>query len=228
MAELTHDAEDGFHEIQLSGKQLVFLFMATTLVSVVIFLCGVLVGRGVRAERAGDETPIAEAATPAAPSTAAAAPPETAPPVPTELTYDKALRDPKASSQPLQKAPEPASPPAATNPPAAVPPAPPAAQTQTPEKPSAASQPPRADVPTSGRAGAWVIQVHALQNRDAATTFVRTLASKGYPAFLLNPAAGSPQIYRVQIGGYRDRAEAEQVARRLEKEEQFRPAIKRR
>jgi hypothetical protein len=43
--------DDGFHEIQLNGKQLVFLFMAATVVSVVIFLCGVLVGRGVRVER---------------------------------------------------------------------------------------------------------------------------------------------------------------------------------
>ena len=43
--------DDGFHEIQLNGKQLVFLFMAVTVVSVVIFLSGVLVGRGVRAER---------------------------------------------------------------------------------------------------------------------------------------------------------------------------------
>ena len=43
--------EDGFHEIQLSGKQLVFLFMATTVVSIVIFLCGVLVGRGVQNAR---------------------------------------------------------------------------------------------------------------------------------------------------------------------------------
>jgi hypothetical protein len=44
VTDVTHDgSEDGFHEIQLSGKQLVFLFMATTVVSVVIFLCGVLV-----------------------------------------------------------------------------------------------------------------------------------------------------------------------------------------
>jgi hypothetical protein len=56
--ELSHDnTDDGFHEIQLSGKQLVFLFMATTVVSVVIFLCGVLVGRGVRAEAMGAATP---------------------------------------------------------------------------------------------------------------------------------------------------------------------------
>ena len=50
MSELTHDtADEAFHEIQLSGKQLVFLFMATTIVAVVIFLCGVQVGRGVKA-----------------------------------------------------------------------------------------------------------------------------------------------------------------------------------
>ena len=48
----SHPTDDGFHEIQLNGKQLVFLFMAATVVSVVIFLCGVLVGRGVRAEQA--------------------------------------------------------------------------------------------------------------------------------------------------------------------------------
>ena len=43
--------DEGFREIQLNGKQLVFLFMAATVVSVVIFLCGVLVGRGVRQDR---------------------------------------------------------------------------------------------------------------------------------------------------------------------------------
>ena len=51
-ARMAHELhEDGFHEIQLSGKQLVFLFMATTVVSIVIFLCGVLVGRGVQNAR---------------------------------------------------------------------------------------------------------------------------------------------------------------------------------
>ena len=41
-------ADEGFHEIQLDGKQLVFLFMAATVVSVVVFLLGVMVGRNVR------------------------------------------------------------------------------------------------------------------------------------------------------------------------------------
>jgi hypothetical protein len=61
----SHTQDDGFHEIQLNGKQLVFLFMAATVVSVVIFLCGVLVGRGVRAER-GSAVETAALADPAA------------------------------------------------------------------------------------------------------------------------------------------------------------------
>ena len=44
MLVMVETQDDGFHEIQLNGKQLVFLFMAATVVSVVIFLCGVLVG----------------------------------------------------------------------------------------------------------------------------------------------------------------------------------------
>ena len=65
--ELTHDtAEDGFHEIQLSGKQLVFLVMTVTIVSVVIFLCGVLVGRDTRPTAARPTLPRRAAATPPA------------------------------------------------------------------------------------------------------------------------------------------------------------------
>jgi cell division septation protein DedD len=70
--------EDAFHEIQLNGKQLVFMFMVATIASVVIFLSGVFVGRGVRVERSGSdeaaalvEAPVADAA-PAKSSTAPA------------------------------------------------------------------------------------------------------------------------------------------------------------
>src|SRR5262249_28677587 len=85
--------DDGFHEIQLNGKQLVFLFMAATVVWVVIFLCGVLVGRGVRAERtvaqaaALDEAPDILPSEPAASPSAiqAGADPRTAaPPAPVD------------------------------------------------------------------------------------------------------------------------------------------------
>ena len=41
-------SDEGFREIQLNGKQLIFLFMAVTVVLVVTFLFGVLVGRDAR------------------------------------------------------------------------------------------------------------------------------------------------------------------------------------
>ena len=46
--------DDGFHEIQLSGKQLVFMFMTANVVLVAVFLLGVQVGRGVKTDRSLD------------------------------------------------------------------------------------------------------------------------------------------------------------------------------
>lgn len=78
--------DDGFHEIQLNGKQLVFLGMATTLVSVVIFLCGVLVGRGVKpldtVALAGGPQAFDAPVTPSVPPGAITTPAATAPPTP--------------------------------------------------------------------------------------------------------------------------------------------------
>jgi cell division septation protein DedD len=71
----------------------------------------------------------------------------------------------------------------------------------------------------------WVVQVQALKGQAAANAVAQRLAGKGYPAFVLSPAQGAPSIYRVQVGRFNDRREAEQVARRLEKEEQFKPWI---
>jgi cell division septation protein DedD len=57
---------------------------------------------------------------------------------------------------------------------------------------------------------------------------VQRLSGKGYPAFIVNPAgSASSQVFKVQVGRYDDRGEAEQVARRLEKEEKFNPWISR-
>ena len=71
--------DEGFREIQLNGKQLVFLFMAVTVVSVLIFLFGVLVGRGARTGRAPEV-----AAADIAPDPGLASAPENIAPAPSE------------------------------------------------------------------------------------------------------------------------------------------------
>jgi cell division septation protein DedD len=203
VTDLSHDTgEDGFHEIQLSGKQLVFLFMATTVVSVVIFLCGVLVGRGVKGDTVNAADPVAAGSQPPATAQEGGG-----------LSYARRLEEEKPVKEELKPTGEK---PAAPDPkPAAGPPSVPA--------PVAAPAP----GPTStARPGTWAVQVVALTDRSAATAVVQRLTGKGYPAFLVNPQAGAPvQNYKVQVGRYSDRAEAEQIKTRLKKEEQFEPWI---
>jgi cell division septation protein DedD len=239
VTDLSHDAgEDAFHEIQLSGKQLVFLFMVTTVISVVIFLCGVLVGRGVHAEpvnaaaaaTSGQAEPIA-AAGPGAPDRT---PPSATPPTPPAegqpvLSYPNTLQsakppteDLRASAAEAKKTAEAATPEVRTPPPASVP----AASTQAPAAPAQAPAAAAAASTGASRSGVWAVQVVALTDRAAANAVVQRLSAKGYPAFLVNPQAGAPvQNYKVQVGRFADRTEAEQVKTRLKKEEQFEPWI---
>jgi cell division septation protein DedD len=226
--------DDGFHEIQLNGKQLVFLFMAATVVSVVIFLCGVLVGRGVRVERTAvsEEATLVEppAADPAPPSAAPAAadPRAAAPPTSTEdLSYFKRLErsnQPVEELKPAAKAPAPeakagtdkAADPGKT---AAVAPSKEPAPPKDKEAPAAAPAPP----PGSG----YAVQVAALNVRSEADAIAKKLTSKGYAAYVQTPSDGTPSVYRVRIGTFKTRREAETVAARLQKEEQYKPWVTR-
>lgn len=222
-----HNQDDGFHEIQLNGKQLVFLFMAATVVSVVIFLCGVLVGRGVRAERgtvAADASSAAASpipdtpatAAPAAPAPAGSDPTKAAPPDETadDLSYFNRLEKPDAPKEELKPATEPAK---APEKPAAKP---------APERKTADVQAP-APAATAPADGGFALQVAALRERVEAEAIAKRLSSKGYSAYVLAPATGTPSVYRVRVGQFKTRREAETVAARLQKEEQFKPWITR-
>jgi DedD protein len=221
VAELSHDtAEDGFHEIQLSGKQLVFLFIVTTSLLVAVFLCGVRVGRGARAASVEEADAAQTAAVPPAP-VADAGPPAADPPAPAAETPDKLTYHDRLEGK---GTPDEALKPKAEEPKASTAQKPPV---QAAVRPPAAPTPP-ADVPLTGRPGTWVVQVIATRDRSVATSVVKRLAGKGYPAFLVNPASGSGQpFYKVHVGRYGDRRDAEQVSLRIKKEEQFQPWISR-
>jgi septal ring-binding cell division protein DamX len=228
LASQTHD--DGFHEIQLNGKQLVFLFMAATVVSVVIFLCGVLVGRGVRAERTAaadaasmSEPPLADPA-PLAPPTSAqtsgsADPTAAPPPTATEdLSYFNRL---EKSNPPVENLKPSAQ--AATGTSASI--GTPSAQPAVKEPSSAASQqfPPSAGAPSPG--SGYAVQVAALNVRSEADAIAKRLSAKGYAAYVQTPPNGTASVFRVRIGTFKTRHEAETVAAKLQKEEQFKPWV---
>lgn len=248
MSDLSNDAtDDGFHEIQLSGKQLVFLFMATTVVSVVIFLCGVLVGRGVRGEAlaATAPKPPLTVAGPQPTSPDAVASPTAAPPSigeeskqpenkPSSSLTDRLTSDKPAPENLKVNKPAETTEAVVTAPPVPQPAAVAAAEqaTKAPTAKGTAStpapqQPPVPPPPSSTPArGVWAVQVVALTDKTAAQAVVDRLAGKGYPAFLVPPqASAAVKNYKVQVGRFEDRSEAQGVANRLKKEEQFEPWI---
>jgi len=71
------------------------------------------------------------------------------------------------------------------------------------------------------------VQLVALSDRAEAENIVKRLIGKGYPAYIVNPVAGKPRIYRVQVGRYPERREADRIAARLRAEEQFSPWVTR-
>jgi cell division protein FtsN len=197
-----HSAEE-FREIQFSGKQLVFLFMAATIVSVVIFLCGVLVGRGVRAEKNPEAGAASRAPVPAPTDSLVSAEPPTPPRDEAgELSYHKRL---EATQPPAEE----------LNPP--------------PDRPAApaARAPAAAPERTRAAAGQYFVQVTALRDARDADALVADLVAKGYPEFKVGPEPGEPvPLFRVRVGSYADPAQADAVVNRLVKDG-FKPIVRR-
>jgi cell division septation protein DedD len=243
----TASSEDGFHEIHLSGKQLVFLFMATTVVSIVIFLCGVLVGRGVRTEAEATGTVQAapvEALEQPRDGVGTAGSQATSVPA-SELGYQDRLGDAEPTAdtvksgtevpEPAERTAPPPSPPptevARERPAPTQPPAPPArSPAPAPERAAAAAPPPASTTtaPAGQVRSGWTVQVAAVRQRSEADAIAGRLVAKGYDAYVVAPATGAATpMFRVRVGSYADRAEAERMMQRLTDQERFKPWITR-
>ncbi len=188
--------EREFHEIQLSGKQLVFLFISLVVMAVVTFLLGVAVGKGVR----GD---VMDAPTSASASTES----EVSAEPPIQPAQELGYHDLLAGS---------GTPPATTGPP----PTPPAENTPLPapipEPAAPAAQPPPAAPAVTGD---WFLQIGAYSGRQAADGQVAALKKLNVPAFVLVPPSGSPdRLFRVRVGPYSTQADADEVRVRLVRE----------
>jgi DedD protein len=238
-------SDQGFREIQLSGKQLVFLFVSSVVVGVTVFLLGVSVGRGVKqASGAG-----LESVSDTTQATQAAAPVEMPPPTeitPADTRYSQLDGSggrgdgAAAASAPAQAAsadgatpvdePLPAPSAATPEPPkaggapeptpkttATTPRPAPATATREPAVKDSRTQaaPADSDLPRSAPNGQWVVQVGSYRQRESADREVAGLRKKGYTAFVLS---GGTNFYRVRVGPFRERADAQRTSARLGKE----------
>jgi len=220
-------ADDTTRGVHLNEKQLVFVLTAAGVVCGVMFLFGVLVGRGVQADRgsAADATMISAPQVvpdPQPPADAAGAKPtgsQTG-----DLAYAKRLSEPDAPVEPLK--------PQATVLPPAAPAAPAAGAAVSADEPrpplQAPDEPPAARGTAPTPEGTFTVQVTAVPKRSDADVVVRRLKVTGYDAFVVPPKAGDKTgVFRVRIGAYKTRADAEAVARKIESEGKYTPWVTR-
>ena len=238
--------DDYYYEIQLTNKQLIFYFMAGAAGLILSFLAGVMVGRGVEggnvaAAGAEQTTKVAEEKVVTE---------QTPAPAPTDYSYPQRLESEKgteglerpASTSGGAAAPASAAPTVAptmrptptsrpTPTPAAALPTPPTRTTATaPSAAAPATTPAPATTSASlpkalgPNAKGFAVQVGAFKDKAGADAIVKSLKSRGLPAFTVAPAARSGGLFTVRVGAYRDRADAETVVERL-RDDKFQPYV---
>ncbi len=189
--------------------------MAATVVSVVIFVSGVLVGRVVWAQRGpqmsqatSDSTPASDGSSPRPGQSTPPAGANPATPGPASgahLRYDDRVEKPEAHREAL------------------------AATVETPPPRPADEAPPAQGVAESSLAepsgSGYAIQIAVLIVRSEAEAVARRLRAKGYSAYVATPPPNAPTMCRVRVGKFSTRSDAEAVAARLQREEQFNPWI---
>jgi cell division protein FtsN len=136
---------------------------------------------------------------------------------PNELSYAEALQGEGPAAVPPPPIDEaPAAEPNAGN--AAAPPPAAAERAEAPPAPKAAGPPP---------VDGWVVQVGAFTANDVATREVAKLQAKGYPAFVFSEPPGVPgPRYKVRVGPYSARTDADQMLRDLTNEG-YQPLLRR-
>ena len=240
-----------------SAKQFVFACILATVVSVVAFAVGVVVGRDSPYRSQGPASDPAEAspdASLASPRLVIVGEPEGEPTADAldEVTYPDRLgadgpHDETLRGLPLYTAgvasrsptptPTPTPAPAAeavplpaelAGPVAGTSFADPAADSVDAAAANPAAAPATAAPVPPPQSDPYTVQVAALRAADAAQAFAGRLIAKGFPAYVVEPAAEGPvALYRVRVGRYADHGEAERILQRLQQEEQLTPWITR-
>jgi|TARA_B100000809_G_C15137472_1_gene531336 hypothetical protein len=200
-------SDDGIHEISLNGKTLVFIFMATTVLLVVTFLLGVLVGRGARELQGLNQKVLtSDVVEEDLVEEFEMAPEVVLPEDETvqmgDLSYPGRLTSPDVMQE-------------SVNPDSGL------IEEVLPSEVESiiTEQTPLAGSSLESVKVGFTVQVAAVRSREDAEAMLEQLLSDDYPAYLLEPKSPA-ELYRVRVGQYQDQKEADDMRRRLE-EAQF-------
>ena len=203
--------DDQFHEFNLDGKQLVFLFMSATVVAVVVFLCGVMVGRGVRAPQGEEPQEFAAAVLDPAARLSGESVGDTSPPAVDKpaLSYPDRLESARPLPEVLR---EPGPPPAPA-------PAPDVTAAPAAPAPRVVPPPPTANPKPPAARGSHYVQAAASTRRADAERTMKDLASRSYPVVIV-PA---DSMFKVRVGPY-SKKDADAAVARLRRIKKYKDA----
>ncbi len=191
-----------FRELQVSSTQLAVIFLGILIIGVVIFLLGVSVGRK-HAQASATANVIAQKEP--EPIRESLVLPKTKPetePAKQESTQDKASKPQETAAKKV-----------GTSVVRGSPSEKPAVKTAKEEPKSA---PPQPAVSPPARTNLYYVQVGALADRPAALSTASRFRNQGYPVVVLDPMpTDKTPVYRVRIGGFANREEAEAARSKL-------------
>ena len=218
-----NDADEGYLEVQMDGKQVVIVIAGVLLLCVISFYFGRRVGR---AEAAGRTDPVLSVLG----SSPEAIEEEDAG---ADLTFFDSVGDrPGADASPPMVSGGGSAPPGAkpgqpestgAREPVGGSPGPAVSPGTTGERRqgSRPSTPAGSSSRSSGAGGAVEIQVGVYSTRAAAESLASRLRAKGYRPSITPTNRQGKTVYRVRVGGYATRAAAQTAAARLEREEKL-------
>ncbi|MGH7795085.1 MAG: SPOR domain-containing protein [Candidatus Binatia bacterium] len=220
MAENRRGKDNRFY---FSRGQMVLLGASFTFAALIIFVLGVFVGQGIESRKlVKKEEPLVKIPVkPGAPESSAAP----APQAKNEITFNESLSKPGAALAAAEEKPRAAKPPEK------------AARVETKEAASAArankaekSAPAQAaakkteaaaNAEAKDRGQAWRAQVNAFPDESSAKLIVDRLKNKGYNAYVTAVENRGKTWYRVNVGKYGSRDEAEKMVEVLRSKENF-------
>lgn len=178
-----------YREIQLSSPQLILIFVAILVLGIVVFLLGVSVGK--KQGKIVEETQMAAVPTEQITEDKPVPQKEAGDAISQELeSHEKAEEEKVQQEKPKTE---------------------PVKEPKTePAKPASVTQ----------NQNAYWIQVGAYSSRENAAGLVEEYKKKGYNAVVIEPSPSDRRkLYRVRLGGYETRAQAEQALDRLARQE---------
>ncbi len=191
-----------FRELQVSSTQLAVIFLGILIIGVVIFLLGVSVGKK---HALASETANIIAQKEPEPVRESLVLPKTKP----ETEPTKEAPKEETASKPKEAAAKKEVTSVVRGSPAEKPKVEPAR-----EEPKPAAT--KAVTPSPGRTNLYYVQVGALAEKPAALATADRFRSQGYPVLVLDPmSTDKAPVYRVRIGGFATREEAEATRSKL-------------